>query len=224
MGAAWKAFKVFLMVLGAIVAALFLFLAAFSGAYWLSQSQRFCHETMNSEYCTDMIALQGLIASEENFRFRNVIDNSQVAQLTTAYVGSSGQPTVRYKFVMRAKPTANSDASDTKNASKLSKEEIDQRFAKVMTGSVCDPTTTSLFRAEAPNMQAFLKLGGAIEFDLKVSDVTLDKLQVASFVAKQMTSLDSEHVKIDSEDVKNIYGGVHYALGPVTITSCEDKP
>jgi hypothetical protein len=214
MGAAWKAFKVFLMVLGAIVTAIFLLFAVVSGALWFMQSQRFCHETVNSASCTDMIVLQDLIASDEKFRFRNVTENSEVAQLTTAYVGSSGLPTVKYTFVMRAKPRAGSDTSDAKSASKKSKEAREQLFAEKMTKAVCAPSTTSLRRSEAPNMQAFLKQGGAIEFNLKVADMTLAMVPSAS--------LASTH--LDKETATEIFGSILYTLGPVTITSCEDKP
>ena len=60
MGVAWKAFKVFLMVLGAIVAALFLLFAAIAGASWFSQSQRYCHETVNLEFCSHMKVVQAM--------------------------------------------------------------------------------------------------------------------------------------------------------------------
>jgi hypothetical protein len=218
MGRVWAVFRVSLTVLGAIVFTSVVLVATVTGAMWLFSSQKACHETIGAGACIDFIVVQGLIESNEKFRFRNVTENTEIAMLTTAYAGSTGAPTVKYTIVMRANPRPDSDTADPNGSPKKPKEDIEKAFAEAMRRRVCKPSQVALFKGDAPNLQSFLKVGGVIEFDLGVSRATLDRQHSGDLMS------DLTENKELNRELKAALARFHYTLGPITITSCEDKP
>lgn len=237
MGIAWKAFKVFLMVLGSIsFSVLSVFVAVYLVNATISYSRmKDCDDRIDLGVCSALIAKSSFL-EHVGFDLSNASRTERIGQVSRVTSDRDGRPVVETTYVF----FANEPAQFELDGKSISKEETKTKlmigFEKRIQDTVCSEQRMGGLSGlsgggdfstleQSNGYQSFLKAGGVLVFKIGVTneDRLLTSILSQSSLLRENTS-DLPKVEGQSDNSIAIDSSPYgFETGPVIITSCEDK-
>ena len=241
MGVAWKAFKVFLMVLGSITFAVLSAIIVYNVVVAASIYSRLkdCDGRIDRGVCSSL-KTQKFFLESLGYEFENVSMVERIGQLSYVTSNLDGHPLVETTFVFFAEEPARLESS----SKSYSKDEVAKKLVigleKRIRDAVCSEQEAVGFiemfgrddfsaLEQSNGYKSFLDAGGVLSFKIGITND--DHLSSYEFSRSAIARAEESGKSVSEIAARAKENGVgfelepfHFATDPITITSCEDKP